>query len=173
MITQQLVKPESLSLYTISEQLSDAIAEVRVDEETGELIGIEAVEALTCSAHDKILNMGKYIQNQSILMAAMKEAKKNIEARIKSTETRIEGLKRLMGFSMQQLNARRIEEGDIAISLRKTSFVDVYDDSLLADEFFTVKTTKTVSKTAIQKAISAGTDVQGARIEEKYTVQIK
>lgn len=173
MITQRLEHPEGLSLYTITDQLSDALDAIRVDEETGELIGIDTVEALQCSAHDKIVNIGRFIQNQAALLAAMKEAKKNIDARIKSAEARIDGLKRAMSYGMQQLNAKRIEEGDIAISLRKSTSVVVYDESLLADDFFTVKSTKSVSKTAIKEALAAGADVQGAKLIDSLNVQIK
>lgn len=173
MITQTITRPQSPSLYQIELELADALASVEVDYETGEIIGLDRVEALQIGLHDKVLNIGRYIQNQASLLDAMKNAKKAIDERMKTTERRIDAMKKLMLKGMQDLNAKRIEEGDICLSLRKTASVDVYDESLVAPEYWTEKVTRSISKTAIKDAIKAGADVQGARIAESFSVQIK
>lgn len=173
MITQTISRPATMSLYSIQQELSDALAAVEVDYETGELVGMDKVDALQVDMHDKIVNVGRYVQNQAALLAAMKDAKKALEERIKATDKRIAGMKRMMIEGMQQLNAKKVEEGDIAISLRSSASVEIYDESLLAADYLTEKITYTPSKTAIKKAIEAGADVQGARIVQGFSVQIK
>jgi hypothetical protein len=173
MITQTITRPQGQSLYSIEQELQDALAAVEVDTSTGELIGFDRVDALQMSLHDKVVNVGRFIQNQGHLLDAMKSAKKTLDERIKSAERRIEAMKHLCEYGMQKINAKKIEEGDIAISLRKTSAVEVYDEAMIAPEFWTEKITRSVSKTALKDAIKAGADVQGARIVEHFSVQIK
>ena len=68
---------------------------------------------------------------------------------------------------------KKLEQPDIVIALRKTSSIDIYDESLPPDDCFVEKVKREVSKTAIKDKLKTGEDVQGARIVEKMSVSVK
>lgn len=173
MITEKLVKTPTTSLYGLNCAFADALANVQIDEETGEIVGLDQVRELEIATGEKITNCARFVRDLECLVDGMKKAKAEIDARIKSRQRIIDAIKAEMLFSMTQLNAKKLEQPDVVISLRKTSSVDIYDESLLPDDCFVEKVKREVSKTAIKDKLKTGEDVQGARIIEKMSVNVK
>ena len=76
---------------------------------------------------------------------------------------------------MQDLNLEKIqtELGTLTIAKNPVS-VEIYDETLIADEYKKEKVTVSIDKTAIKNAIKNGKDVQGARlVEDKTSLRIK
>ena len=59
------------------------------------------------------------------------------------------------------------------LSIRKSKSIDVYDESLVPQEYKEIKTSETINKTEIKKAIESGLTVPGATIKENNNLQIK
>jgi hypothetical protein len=59
------------------------------------------------------------------------------------------------------------------LSLRKSKSVEIIDADAIPQQFKTVKTTETINKTEIKKAIESGEIVSGATIKENKNLQIK
>lgn len=164
---------KSPSLYTLTGELSDAIADLYVDEETGEVVGAERLDALAMDTQEKVLACARAVKNFDVLLKSMKDAKHDLESRIRSTERIMDTIKSRCLDAMRVLDTKSIKAADIAVSARRSEQVDVFDESLVGAEFWTEKVTRTVSKTAIKDAIKAGADVQGARLVPNLTLTIK
>jgi hypothetical protein len=59
------------------------------------------------------------------------------------------------------------------LSLRKSKSVEIIDAELIPEAYRVVKTTETINKTEIKKAIESGEIVSGAIIKENQNIQIK
>ena len=59
------------------------------------------------------------------------------------------------------------------LSLRKSKAVEIVDTDSIPAEYRTIKTTETINKTEIKKAIESGVEVAGATIKENQNLQIK
>lgn len=59
------------------------------------------------------------------------------------------------------------------LSLRKSKQVEILDADAIPESYRVVKTTETINKTEIKKAIERGLTVAGATIKENQTLQIK
>ena len=59
------------------------------------------------------------------------------------------------------------------LSLRKSKSVEIIDSELIPEAYRVVKTTETINKTEIKKAIDSGEIVPGATIKENNNLQIK
>lgn len=173
MIVQKFNPIKSPTLYALRGELEDAMADMYLDEETGEIVGAERFEQLALDTQEKVLNCARAVKNIDHLVLAMKDARRDLDARIKASERIAGTIKARCIDAMRVLNAKSIKDADIAVLARQTESVDVYDESLLAREFFTEKVTRSVSKTAIKAAIKAGTDVQGARLVSNLSLTIK
>jgi len=59
------------------------------------------------------------------------------------------------------------------LSLRKSKPVEILDADVIPETYRTIKTTETINKTEIKKAIESGLTVAGATIKENQNLQIK
>lgn len=59
------------------------------------------------------------------------------------------------------------------LSLRKSKSVEILDADVIPETYRTIKTTETINKTEIKKAIESGLTVAGATIKENQNLQIK
>ena len=74
--------------------------------------------------------------------------------------------------TIQELRAKK-EVDTFELSIRKSKSIDVYDESIVPQEYKEIKTTETINKTEIKKAIESGVTVPGATIKENNNLQIK
>lgn len=166
-----------LKIYEIPSQIQAALNALEVDEETGEIVGWDKLEALTESAATKIANCARFLQYAQVQIDAMKEAEEKIKARRQSAQNFVDKLsvKVVQALLAMPDGKRKVEEPDIKVSARPSDVVQIDDEKLLDEKFFNIKIKqeKNVSKTAIKDAIKAGEDVKGARLVKSYKLQIK
>lgn len=172
-ITQSFNPIKSPSLYSLTGDLLDALSAVELDPETGEITGMDKVDALALDTQDKLVSCACAIKNFEALAAEIKAEKKRLDARLKFTENLIDRVKSRCVESMQVLGMKSIKAAPASISLRRSQAVEVYDESQIDPRFVKVKEVKTISKTEIAQAIKSGEDVQGARIVENVSMQVK
>lgn len=164
-----------LKIYEIPHEMRLALENVVVDEETGEIIGMDKVDAIAESATKKIANVARYIREMEHQIEGMKEAKANIDKRIKTAQKLVDWLKVRSVQAMIAIDERKIEEPDIKVSTRKSESVSLDDESLLDKKFVKVEviTKQSPDKKAIKEAIKAGEEVKGAHLCTNYSLQIK
>ncbi len=66
----------------------------------------------------------------------------------------------------------KIETSVCKVWYKDSEYVDLYDESILPEEFKTIKVSEMASKSDIKKAIKAGKDVPGAALGKRRNIQI-
>ena len=163
-----------LKIYNIPEALEEAFSQISVDEETGEIVGKEAFDALVVDAQMKVEGAAKYCKVLDAQISAMKDAVASIQSRMKQAEKAQDFFKACILRYLETTGTKKIEAPDILIKTGKNpASVEIYDESLIPAEYVKIKTVSTISKTDIKTAIKAGEEVPGAKLTESLRVIIK
>lgn len=141
-----------------------------VDEETGEVLNIDELDALNLAKDEKIENVCLWIKNLEAEADAIKTEEKNLAARRKSKENKVKSLK---GYVAYALGGKKFETPRVAVSYRKSVSVNIPDESAIADEYCNFTVVKKPDKTMIKNALSAGKEIAGAELVEKQNLQIR
>ena len=154
-----------MNLYKIDEQILSL-----VDEETGDIVDIEALEALEMERDTKISNIGCWIKDLKAEAEAIKAEKQSLEKRQKAAENKAEQLKNyLSGY----LNGAKFKDARVAISYRKSESVEVDDNAIDELPARFIKVEKSVMKQALKDAMKGGQTFEGCRLVEKQNLQIR
>lgn len=162
-----------MKLFEIDERLAACVKisdDQAVDTETGEVIDIEAVEALEMERDAKIENIGLWIKDLTAQAEAIKAEKNKLAEREKSAKNKVERLKE---FLTAYLGGKKFETAKVAIKFRSVESVSVPDVAMLPAEYIRTKITNEADKTAIKNAIKAGEVVAGAELIKKQSISIK
>ena len=157
-----------MNLYQLKTEYQSALESLVVDEETGEILGIEALEAIKDDIKDKLLNYGKYVKTLQAEASAYKQEKQRVEREIKKRDKKIEYLKSVISANLKDDD--KIEDTQCKLNYRKTKRVTIDELDLLPDEF--IEYTPKVKKTELKLALVHG-DISGARLETCQHLQIK
>ena len=155
------------SLYEIDNDILNC-----VDEETGEIIDADKLDALNIERDAKIEGVVCWIKDLKAEADALKAEKQALADRQKSAENKAENLKKWLAFA---LNGQKFSSPKAAVSFRKSQSVEVTDINALAmenDDLIIYQEPKP-DKTAIKKAIKDGRTVNGAELVENVNVIIK
>lgn len=155
-----------MNLFDIDEAILEC-----VDEETGDIIDIEKLEALELERDTKISNIGCWIKDLKAEAEAIKTEKQNLEKRQKAAENKAEQLK---NYLSAYLNGAQYKDVRVVISYRKSISTEIAEDldlNTLPDDC--KKITVTANKTAIKEALQNGTKIDGCTLVEKSNIQIK
>lgn len=138
----------------------------------GELIYSENEFAeLEAEATEKIANCGRMLKEWQAELAAMKEAKKAIDARMKTKTRQIEWLKEMTLGALATVG-KKVEAADIVVSTRKSTSVRV-DETLLHADWFVEKIERRPNLTALGDALKQGVEIEGAELVTNYNLNLK
>lgn len=154
-----------MKLYEIDERIMSL-----VDEETGEVADLEALEALEMERDAKISNTACFIKQLRAEAEAIKAEKLELGKRQSAKENYAD---RLEEYLAKYLNGMKFEDSRCRISYRKSEQVEV--DETKIDELPArfVKIEKKISKQAIKDALKGGQSIEGCRLVEHQNMQIK
>jgi len=169
-----------MNTFEITKQLAEirAVAELeQFDEETGELIDNsaelkESLDALGAKRDTKLKGIEyikrEYISINSTIDDEIKRLKERKAKFVKKVDS-------LSGLQEYLLGGEKVETDLFTFSFRKSTSVNVDDVELatLKGKFVDEKTTWTIKKAEIKKAIKDGEVVEGAYLEDKYNLQVK
>lgn len=158
-----------MNLYDIEQEIMNC-----VDMETGEIIDVEKLDALTLERDTKIENIALWIKNLNADAEAYKAEKDSFAQKQKSAENKAKSLKEYLSSF---LAGAAYKSTKVNVSFRTSKSVEVYDmESLMkyddCDSYLKYAE-PTADKTAIKEAISRGINVPGCQIVEKSNIQIK
>lgn len=160
-----------MKLYQISDAIRQALDHIELDEETGEILSADALHAVEAEAADKIEATALYLRELDAEAKAAKEEADRMLARVKSMQKRSDYLKAML---LEALHATgKVKTARVSVSIRTSKAIEVADGVTLPDAFVTVRTTTTPNKTALKEAIEAGADIEGVRLVERESVQIR
>ena len=161
-----------MKLFEIDERLAACVKisdDQAVDAETGEVIDIEAVEALEMERDAKIENIGLWIKDLTAQSEALKAEKNKLAEREKSAKNKVERLKE---FLTAYLGGKKFETAKVAIKFRSVESVSVPDVTALPEKYWRIKPPE-ADKTAIKNALKAGEVIEGAELVKKQSISVK
>lgn len=161
------------SLYEISAEYLKALESLEVDEETGEILNYEAVDALGGQFEEKAESVACYVKNLSAFVAALKSEEESLSARRKSAERKVENMKTYLSSCMDAVGRDKVETAKARVSFRKSVAVQIVDEGRVPKKFLVKTVTTKPDKTEIKKAIQEGKKVAGAALVENRNIQIK
>lgn len=153
------------SIYEINEQIMQCI-----DFETGEIIDAEKLDALQIEKDKKIENVACWIKNLIAEAQSIKAEEQSLAERRKAKENTVERLKQYLS---NVLEATPFESARAKITFRRSTAVNITDESKLADAFKKSETVVKIDKKAIGEALKLGEIVDGAELVENQNIQIK
>lgn len=152
------------SLYEINESIMSL-----VDEETGEITDIEALNTLQIERDTKIENIALWIKNLKADAEMFKAEKQAFDEKQKRAEKKAENLKEYLSGV---LCGQKFKTGRVDCSFRSSESVNVTDISVIPTEYLRFAE-PTADKTAIKAAIKAGKEIAGAEIVSKRSLIVK
>lgn len=154
-----------MNLFEINQQISEC-----VDFETGEIIDIEKLEALTMERDEKIENVACWIKNLEADIKALDEQEKAFKERKAKAKSKAESLKKYLASA---LDGQKFSTSKCMVSFRKSTKVNVLDESIVPAEYMTEKVTREPNKTAIGDAIKAGIEIPGCTLVQNINPTVK
>lgn len=160
-----------MNLYTLNREYIDIITEV--EELEGELTPeLEERLAGNADGFDSMMeNLSKAVINLRSDAEAIKCEKMRLAKLQAAKERSVESIRRVMLNAMRLRQTDRTRAGQFSISTRRTKAVEVDDGAVIPDEYCRV--VKTADKTALKDAIEGGAEIEGVRIVENESIQIK
>lgn len=153
------------NLYEINKAIMNC-----VDLETGEIVDLEALDALMMQKEEKLENIVCWIKNllsDADAIKAEKDALADREARCRKKA------ERLQNYLADALNGEAFNSAKCAVSFRKSETIEVDDMKLIPAELLRVKTTVEPNKAEIKQLIKSGQAVSGCRLIQNQNIQIK
>lgn len=161
-----------MNLWQIDRAILDC-----VDLETGEVIDIEALAALSMERETKLENIALYIKNLDREAAAIREEEKALAERRKAKENKSA---RLKAYLAESLGGEKFETARCSISYRKSSALEVEDTTAVAEWLdnngyvdLVVYAAPTIDKREVTKLVKGGTVIPGVELVERQSMQVK
>lgn len=155
-----------MTIYEIEAEIMDCI-----DQETGEVIDLDHLNALEMERDKKISNVACWIKDLKAEAEAIKAEKQALDKRQKAAENKAESLKTWLSGILQ---GEKFKDSRCAISYRRSERVDFADNfnfDTLPD--YMKKVTIEPKKTEIKEFLKGGGEIEGVRIEENTSMTIK
>ena len=158
-----------MNLYEINEAIMNCI-----DQETGEVVDIEALNNLSMERDSKIENLALWYKNLMADAEALKAEKNAFAEREKAAKNKAESIKRYLSAV---LDGEKFTTDKCALSFRKSESVEVLDiDAFMSDdraENYLKYAEPTVNKTELKKALKNGETFKGVLLSSNNNIQIK
>lgn len=157
-----------MNLYEIKQSIQEAIDKC-IDMETGEIINPELLDNLNEQLNIKRENIALYIKNLVADSKAIDEEIKNLTARKRSINNKVDWLK---SYLANDLQGNKFETAKVVVSFRKSKAIDIAPNANIPDDYLIPQEPK-VDKAGLKKAIQAGAVINGVSIVEKSNISIK
>lgn len=158
-----------MNLYEINNEILKCI-----DEETGEIIDVEALNNLSIERDTKIENLACWYKNLMADVEALKAEKDTFAKREKVTRNKADSIKRYLSAV---LDGEKFTTDKCALSFRKSESVEVLDMSeFMSDdkaENYLKYNEPTINKAELKKALKAGETFKGVLLSANNNIQIK
>lgn len=162
-----------MNLYELTESLQAAMDSLTVDEETGEVTGFEAVDALDLAFEDKAEAYAMVIKNNLAFAAQGKQEMDNLRKRVKAAENKAAHLREHLAQAMMAVGKEKVTTPRAALSFRSSTSAVVEDETCVPDDYFRVETLRKLDKVAILQRLRNGGVIPGCKLQESRNLQIK
>lgn len=162
-----------MKLYEIPEEYRKVLEGVQVDEETGEILGTDALVEFAGDLNETIKNTGLYLFELDSEAQQIDAQIKRLKARKDGMKRRADTLKNLMLDAMTSTGLKKVSDPLVTVYLRKSTATIVDEMDILPKDLLRVKVETSPDLVAISKTIKSGIEVPGAHLEERQDVNIK
>lgn len=162
-----------MKLYEIPEEYRKVLEGVQVDEETGEILGADALVEFAGDLNETIKNTGLYLFELDSEAQQIDAQIKRLKARKDGMKRRADTLKNLMLDAMTSSGLKKVSDPLVTVYLRKSTATIVDNMELIPKDLLRVKVETSPDLVAISKTIKSGIEVPGAHLEERQNVNIK
>ena len=162
-----------MKLYEIPEEYRKVLEGVQVDEETGEILGTDALVEFAGDLNETIKNTGLYLFELDSEAQQIDAQIKRLKARKDGMKRRADTLKNLMLDAMTSTGLKKVSDPLVTVYLRKSTATIVDERDILPKDLLRVKVETSPDLIAIGKKLKAGEVVPGAHLEERQNVNIK
>lgn len=162
-----------MKLYEIPAEYRKVLEGVQVDEETGEILGTDALVEFAGDLNETIKNTGLYLFELDSEAQQIDAQIKRLKARKDGMTRRAETLKNLMLDAMTSSGLKKVSDPLVTVYLRKSTATIVDNMELIPKDLLRVKVETSPDLVAISKTIKSGIEVPGAHLEERQNVNIK
>ena len=162
-----------MKLYEIPEEYRKVLEGVQVDEETGEILGTDALVEFAGDLNETIKNTGLYLFELDSEAQQIDAQIKRLKARKDGMKRRADTLKNLMLDAMTSSGLKKVYDPLVTVYLRKSTATIVDEMDILPKDLLRVKVETSPDLIAIGKKLKAGEVVPGAHLEERQNVNIK
>ena len=123
--------------------------------------------------NNKSSSILKYILNLELDSKIAKDEADRLDNLSKSKMNKVKKLKEYLINIMQYLDKKKIETDLGCYGIRKSTKVQIVDETLIPEDFIKIKTEKTLDKIGIANYIKNYGELAGAKIIENYSLQIR
>ena len=155
------------TLYELVKEIENF--DLQIDEETGELLNIDELDALQLEKDEKVENICLWIKNLKSDAEAYKTEKKAFEQKIRAAENKAA---RLTAYVDYILAGDKFKSSKVSVSYRKSEQIECADMLMVDPDYLRFKEPE-LDKKKIKDAIKAGVDVKGCQLVERQNVQIR
>lgn len=155
------------NLYELERALQEF--ELEIDEETGEILNVDDLDALQMERDIKVENIALWIKNLLSDAEAYKREKESFYAKEKAAKNKAE---RLKAYLQDSLGGQKFKTDRVTISYRRGKQVAIVAEDLIPEEYLRFSD-PVPDKVKIKKDINEGTNVPGAALWETISMQIK
>lgn len=164
-----------MQLYQIGEDMLAVLSAPGVDLETGEIDWTAYEQRLANVEADwntKACAVAKYIAGLEAAEAAKLDAAKKMVERARQDAMHSQRLRNYLLRECER-TGKKPADAEIQVAMRKSSAVEIRDDSALPPDFWRETVKRDPDKTLIKQAIKDGHEVPGAQLVERVSLQIK
>lgn len=155
------------TLYELVKEIENF--DLQVDEETGELLNIDELDALQLEKDAKVENICLWIKNLKSDAEAYRTEKKAFEQKIRTAENKAA---RLTAYVDYILAGDKFKSSKVSVSYRKSEQIECADMLMVDPDYLRFKEPE-LDKKKIKDAIKAGVEVKGCQLVERQNIQIK
>lgn len=163
-----------MKIYEYNE-LIDALldADGDVDPETGLVFDLTLLDRLEMERNEKIENLLLYTAQLAADAEDIADYAATLNARAKSKKAKADRLKEWLCGEITRYGDKKFESRKVKGIVSTRSKVDIIDEKLLPPQYIRTKTETAPDKTAIGAALKAGELINGARLVDSKSLQIK
>ena len=140
-----------------------------IDEETGEILNADELEAIELERDEKIENIALWIKNLASDAEAYKREKDNFAKKEQTAKKKIDSLK---SYLTMCLAGEKFKTDRVQISWRKSEAVEILDPAKIPEGWLVPQEPK-LDKAGIKAALKDGEEIPGVTLKENNSIQIK
>ena len=155
------------TLYELVKEIENF--DLDIDEETGEILNMDELDALQLEKDAKVENICLWIKNLKSDAEAYRSEKKAFEQKIRAAENKAA---RLTAYVDYILAGDKFKSSKVSVSYRKSEQIECADLLDVDVDYLRYKEPE-LDKKKIKDAIKAGIEVKGCQLVERQNLQIK